>query len=60
MCPKAYADPPERRTTKENANVWTDTLQMTKDKCIERQEEMNRGTGLQITAKADWSIMIRT
>jgi hypothetical protein len=41
MCPKAYAYPPKRRTTKENANVWTDTLQVTKYKCIERQEKMN-------------------
>jgi hypothetical protein len=60
MCLKAYAYPPKRRTTKENANVWTDTLQVTEYKCIERQEKMNCGTGLQMAAKPDRSIVIQT
>jgi len=60
MCPKEYADSPKRGSTKENADVWTDTLQVTKDKCVERQEKMNGGAGLQRATKADWSIVKRT
>jgi hypothetical protein len=60
MCPKAYAYPPKRRTTKEDANVWTDTLQAIKYKCIERQEKMNCGTGSWMAAKPDRSIVIWT
>ena len=36
----------------------TDILQMTKDKCIERQEKTNCGIGLRMATKADRSIMI--
>ena len=45
MCPKTYAYSLKRRTTNENALVRTDTLQVTEDNCIERQEEMNCGIG---------------
>jgi hypothetical protein len=55
---KVYADLPKRRTTNDNANVRTDILQVTKDKCIERQEEMNCRIGLQMATKADRPIMI--
>jgi len=58
MRPKTYAYSLKRRTTNENAHVRTDTLQVTKDNCIERQEEMNCGGGLQMAAKADRLIMI--
>jgi hypothetical protein len=60
MCRKAYAYPPERRTTKENANVWADTLKVTKYKGIERQEKISCGTGLQLAAKPHRPIMILT
>jgi hypothetical protein len=58
MHTKVYADPLKCRTTKENANVWADILQVTKDKCIERQKETNCGIGLRMATKADRSIMI--
>jgi hypothetical protein len=60
MSPKADVDSPKRGTTNENAIVRTNTLQVAKDECIERQEEMNCGIGLQMATKADRSILIRT
>jgi len=60
MSPKAYAYSLKRRSTKDDANIWRDTLQVTKDKCIECQEEMNRRIGLRMAAKADRLIMIWT
>jgi hypothetical protein len=50
---KMYAGPLKRRTTKQNASVWTDTLQMTKNKCIKRQKKPNCGIGMKMTTIAD-------
>jgi hypothetical protein len=60
MCAKPYADSLERGTTNENAIVWACTLQVTKDKCIERQEQMDGGTGLHIPAKPNRPVAIWT
>jgi hypothetical protein len=57
--PKAYANPPKRRATNEDAIVWTNTLKVTKDESIERQKETIYRIGLQMSAKTDWAIMIR-
>ena len=54
-----YVESPKCRTANENAFVWRDTLQVTKDEGIEGQEKMNCGIRLQVAAKADRSIMIR-
>src|SRR6266853_2518933 len=60
MSPKAYSYSLKRGSTEEDANIWRDTLQITKDNCIECQEEMKRGIGLRMAAKADRLIMMRT
>ena len=60
MRTKMYADSPKRRTTNENANFWTDILEVTKDTCIERQEEMHCGIGVHLAGKSDRLIMIWT
>src|ERR1700733_9549774 len=58
MRTRMYADTSKCRTTNENANIWADTLQVTKDTCVERQKEMHRGTRVHLAGKSDWPIMI--